>query len=159
MCFTINLQWARQNSIPCFSRFHHRGVVGRPNQHPIHDRLGRASPPIPLLWSKSTSFQKRPNLGRFLEIVPNWVAKTPHGYASAIWGQFSATPSVYLLFFFRTFLGRMSFWKDILILRVPTWTLVQNRWSHSLFRHKSACAQYKALFVARSTVLIRLPTS
>ena len=68
-------------------------------------------------------------------------------------------PSVYLLFFLRTFLGRMSFWKDILFLRVPTLTPVQNRWSHSLFRHKSACAQYKALFVARCTVLIHLPTS
>jgi len=45
-------------------------------------------------------------------------------------------------FFLRTFLGRMSFWKDILFLRVPTWTLVQNRWSHSLFRHISVCAQY-----------------
>ena len=49
--------------------------------------------------------------------------------------------SVYLLFFLRTFLGRMSSGEDILFLRVPTWTLVQNRWSHSLFRHKSACAQ------------------
>ena len=54
--------------------------LGRPNRHPIHDRLGRASPPIPLLRSKSTSFQKPLNLGRFLEIVPNWDAKTPHGY-------------------------------------------------------------------------------
>ena len=49
--------------------------------------------------------------------------------------------SVYLLFFLRTFLGRMSSGEDILFLRVPTWTLVQNRWSHSLFRHISACAQ------------------
>jgi len=66
VCVSINLQWARQNFIPCFSRFHHHGAVGRPNQYPIHDRLGRASPPIPLLRSKSTSFQNRPNLGRFL---------------------------------------------------------------------------------------------
>jgi len=63
-----------------FSSISPPGHLGRPNQHPIHDRLGRVSPPIPLLWPKSTSFQKRPNLGRFLEIVPNWDAKTPHGY-------------------------------------------------------------------------------
>jgi len=50
-------------------------------------------------------------------------------------------PSVYLLILLRTFLGRMSSREDIRVLRVPTWTLVQNRWSHSLFRHESACAQ------------------
>ena len=54
--------------------------LGRPNQYPIHDRQGRASPPIPLLWPKTESFRNRPNLGRFLASDPNWVAKTPHGY-------------------------------------------------------------------------------
>ena len=74
------LQWARQNLRVCNRRFHHRGVVGRTNQHPILDRLGRTSPPIPLLRPKSTLFQKRPKLGHFLENVPIWDTKTPHGY-------------------------------------------------------------------------------
>ncbi len=54
--------------------------LGRPNQYPNLDRLGRASPPIPLLWSNSTNFRKRPTSGRFRRPDPRRVAKTPHGY-------------------------------------------------------------------------------
>ena len=55
--------------------------LGRPNRHPIHDRLGRASPPIPLLWSNSTNFRKRPKTtwgGSFSDFC---IKKTDHGYS------------------------------------------------------------------------------
>ena len=84
---TTALPFSRQNVIPCYRRFHHRAVVGRPNQHPNLDCLGHTSPPIPLLWSKTMSFQNRPNLGRFLASNPNWVAKTPHGYIDINGGE------------------------------------------------------------------------
>ena len=44
-------------------------VVGRPNQYPNLDRLGHTRPPIPLLWSNSTNFRKRPEAGRFRKFV------------------------------------------------------------------------------------------